>query len=433
VPDLDTGGVGDGAPRGDRVPAASEPSTPALRPLEVFPVQIDGRERFGLRDPSGLSESVLTVPRTTLAILALCDGTRSVGDVQADIMRRHGMLVSRDDIATLLRALDEHLFLESPRLQDHRTRVREAFAASPARPAFHAGKAYPAEAETLATTLDGFFVHPDGPGAVGPGRAPTLSGLVAPHIDFSRGGPAYAWAYQPVAEASNADCFIVLGTAHAGLDGRPFAATRKPYATPFGPVVVDDEVLDALARRWPEDLFAAELAHRAEHSIEFQAVWLAYLNRGRPVRMVPLLASFVHECLARGVAPGEDRRIGRMLDALRDTMAAVPRRYCLIAGADLAHVGPRFGDREPVSPATLRRIETEDRALLSLVAAVDPGGFFAAVQADGDGRRICGLSPIYALLSTLPAGRGRLLRYGQWPDPGGTVTFASLAFDTEGT
>jgi hypothetical protein len=109
-------------------------------------------------------------------------------------------------------------------------------------------------------------------------------------------------------------------------------------------------------------------------------------------------------------------------------MAAVPRRYCLVAGADLAHVGPRFGDAEPVSRARLAQIEAEDRALLSLVTGVDAGGFFTAVAVDGDSRRTCGLSPIYALLATLPAGRGRLLRYGQWPDPQGTVTFASVAF-----
>ena len=50
-------------------------------------------------------------------------------------------------------------------------------------------------------------------------------------------------------------------------------------------------------------------------------------------------------------------------------------------------------------------------------------------MADGDSRRTCGLSPIYAVLATLPAARGELLRYGQWPDPQGTVTFASVAFE----
>jgi hypothetical protein len=49
----------------------------------------------------------------------------------------------------------------------------------------------------------------------------------------------------------------------------------------------------------------------------------------------------------------------------------------------------------------------------------------------GDRNRICGLSPIYALLRLLPGGAGRLLHYGQWPDPEGTVTFASVSFEEE--
>ena len=31
-------------------------------------------------------------------------------------------------------------------------------------------------------------------------------------------------------------------------------------------------------------------------------------------------------------------------------MASVPRRYCVVAAADLAHMGPRFGDPSPISP-----------------------------------------------------------------------------------
>jgi hypothetical protein len=149
------------------------------------------------------------------------------------------------------------------------------------------------------------------------------------------------------------------------------------------------------------------------------------------VRIVPVLASFVHECLARGREPASEPAVAGVLDAVRETMAAVPRRYCVVAGADLAHVGPRFGDPDPVSRARLARVEAEDRALLSLVTSVDTGGFFASVAADGDSRRTCGLSPIYAMLATLPAGQGRLLRYGQWPDPQGSVTFASVAFEEE--
>ncbi len=373
------------------------------------------------------------MPRPVVEILALLDGTRSIADVQAEIMRRHGALVARDQIAALVETLDRHLFLEGARLEAERERLAGLFRSSPVRPAAHAGKAYAGDAEALAAELAGFFVHPDGPGAIGPPGVPRLRGLVAPHIDFRRGGPAYAWAYKAVAEACQADCFIVLGTAHAGLDGHPFAATRKPYDTPFGPLAVDDEVLEAVIRRAPGDLFAAELAHRSEHSIEFQAVCLRYLARARgEARIVPILASFAHEAIATGGDPATEPAIAGVLDAVRAAIATVPRRYCVVAGADLAHVGPRFGDPTPLAPADFARVEAEDRALLSLVASVDPGGFLTTVARDGDRRRICGLSPIYALLAVLPGGRGRLLHYGQWPDPHGTVTFASVAFEEAG-
>jgi hypothetical protein len=49
------------------------------------------------------------------------------------------------------------------------------------------------------------------------------------------------------------------------------------------------------------------------------------------------------------------------------------------------------------------------------------------VAREGDRRRICGLAPIYMALRLAPASSGRLLRYGQWPDPQGTVTFAAVA------
>ena len=99
-----------------------------------------------------------------------------------------------------------------------------------------------------------------------------------------------------------------------------------------------------------------------------------------------------------------------------------------IAGADLAHVGPRFGDPELLSPAAMARIEAEDRAMLGAVEAGDATAFFESVAADGDRRRICGLSPIYSLLRVLGGRRGELRRYGHTGDPACLVSFASVVF-----
>jgi hypothetical protein len=166
-----------------------------------------------------------------------------------------------------------------------------------------------------------------------------------------------------------------------------------------------------------------------EHSIEFQAVFLRYLSAGRrDITIVPILASFAHEALSRGRRVEDDPRVPRFLEALGETIGASGRRVVLIAGADLAHVGPRFGDPEPVSPIERGRIEREDRAMLGAVETGDAGAFFEAVARDHDRRRICGLSPIYALLRTLGGGTGALRHYGQWPDPHGVVSYASVVF-----
>jgi hypothetical protein len=68
--------------------------------------------------------------------------------------------------------------------------------------------------------------------------------------------------------------------------------------------------------------------------------------------------------------------------------------------------------------------------MLDAVMAGEAGAFFDSVAADGDRRRICGLSPIYAFLRALPGARGELLRYSQWPDPACAVTFCAAAFSS---
>lgn len=392
-------------------------------------MSVDGRHVICLRDPAGFTDRVVTLPLPLLDVVSLFDGEHTVPDIQEVFLRRHGRLLPREKLEQVIGALDEQGFLDSPRFAERRRAIEERFRSSPTRPAAHAGSAYAEEAEALKGQIDSFFTHHDGPGRPGP-RAPSspVRALIAPHIDLHRGGPAYAWAYRELAERSDADLFVVLGTCHAGMED-PIALTLKDYETPLGPAAVDRDFADQLARRAGADLLGSELAHRAEHSIEFQCVMLQYLFAGRrEFTIVPILASFLHECLASGKDPESEPRIARLLDALRDTIAASGRRVCVVAGADLAHVGPRFGDPQPVTPAFLSDVERADRAMLDAVAACDAREFYESVARDGDSRRICGLSPIYALLKGAGASSGALLHYAQWQDPQAAVTFASLAF-----
>jgi AmmeMemoRadiSam system protein B len=409
--------------------------SPRLRAVEAFPVQQNGQRLIALRDPAGYAETIVLLPPAAVEVVRHFDGQHSLVDIQAELMRRFGELVPRADIEQLVAALDEQGFLDSPRFASRRRAVDQAFLAAPTRPASHAGGAYAADPEVLRRSLEAFFTGPDGPGPVRPragAEAPPVAGIIAPHIDFHRGGPAYAWAYRDLAERCPAEVFVIFGTCHAGMPD-PFALTGKDWETPLGTVRVDRELVEALGRRAGQDCFASEWAHRREHSIEFQVVFLQYLFGGRrEVAIVPVLASFAHQAIVAGTTPEDDPRVRRFLDALADTAAAAGRRVAFIAGADLAHVGPRFGDPEPVSDAGRAAIEREDRAMLEPVAAGDAAAFFASVAADGDRRRICGLSPIYALLRVLGGHRGALRRYGLWPDPDGVVSYASMVFDAGG-
>ena len=405
------------------------PLRPRLRALEAFPIEQDGQRAVGLRDPAGFTDQVAVLPVPLLDVVSLFDGEHSLGEIRDVVSARHAGPLTEADIAAVAERLDEAGFLDSPRFAARRDRIEAAFAASPARPAAHAGGAYADEPAALRAQIDGFFRHVDGPGRPAAARArnPGLRGLLAPHIDFNRGGPTYAWAYREVLERSDADCFVILGTCHAGMRD-PFAATLKPYATPLGPAAVDRDFLEALGRRYRESLLGSEGAHRIEHSIEFQAVMLRWALGDRPFTVVPLLASFLHEAVWEGRAPEEDSRVPRFLEALAETIATAGRRVCVIGGVDLAHVGPRFGDAAPNTPASLAEVERDDRAMLDAVMAGDAAGFYASVARDGDARRICGLSPIYAFLRALPGAEGRLVRYSQWPDPQGAVSFCAAAF-----
>jgi AmmeMemoRadiSam system protein B len=68
--------------------------------------------------------------------------------------------------------------------------------------------------------------------------------------------------------------------------------------------------------------------------------------------------------------------------------------------------------------------------MLKHVEQLDATEFFRSIQKDGDDRNICGLPPIYTLLSVMEASQGKLLSYSQTPEQTteSVVSFASMFF-----
>ncbi len=405
---------------------------PRIRAVEAFPVEQQGQTLICLRDPSGMAPEPLMLGMGAYFIITLFDGMTTLAQIESAFSKRFGENLPTGKIEELIAALDAAYYLDSPAYAERERQVREEFLANPERPASLAGFCYEKDPGKLRLELAAFFDPPEGPG-----RAPTakklapLTGLIAPHIDPRRGGAAYAHAYYELMSHEPPELVVILGTSHYGAGPELFTATRKNYATPLGTVETDCGFIDRLAARYSGDLFADEMLHRGEHSIEFQNLFLAYALGARGYKTVPILVSSFHEMVAGGVQPSNDARVISFLDALRTELAAESRRVLILAGVDFAHVGKKFGDSFSADAEVAKRVEQEDLGLIEHIRRGDPDGFFDDILKDRDARRICGLAPMFTQLALLRGHQGRLLKYGiaMEPQSESAVSFASVAID----
>ncbi len=401
---------------------------PLLRPLSGRRVEHRGQDCLALTDPLGsFRDPILVASATFQRIIRHFDGRSTVDQILDLVERTTGSRPDFGEIAGLIADLDRRMVLDGPTFAEYRA----AYAAIPIRSAALAGRSYPADATRLRADLAGHAAAAGGAGA-GSVEAPGgLRGVLSPHIDFGRGGPTYSWAYRELARRSDAEVFVILGVAHQPCRHR-FALTRKHFATPLGVARTDQGFVDRLAEGEGAAWFDDELAHRTEHSIEFQVVQLQEaLGEGREFAIVPILVGSFHDLMRGGVEPILDAEVRRMVDALRAAEAASGRKIAYIGGIDLCHVGPEFGDSGPVDDAFLARVRDFDRTLLDRAVGLDAAGWFEQAARVENRYRVCGLAATYTMLHAIGPSTGRLLRYDQAVDPARTccVSFASVAFD----
>jgi hypothetical protein len=406
---------------------------PKLRQaIDVVPVTKDGRDYLVLHDRMGLSDDLMIERRGGAVLLSLLDGRHSLRDIQVALMRQSGLgLVSMDEIRGIVSTLESHFLLEGESFRRRKQQVHEEFKRSPVRPPSHAGEAYPRDPDELRAQIEDLLkMGSGGSGAQHQqdSMGSRLAGAVLPHIDFSRGGECYGRGYARIRPYLNADLYVILGTSHLPME-HPFAFTSKAFRTPLGVTESASELAHQIKDRAGIDLFEDELVHRTEHTIEFQVVFLQYLLAdARAFRVLPVLCGGFHEMMERRLLPGDHEPFRRSLEAVSDVLSKYSGRWCAIASADLAHLGPQFGDPRPVERSELVSIRQADLEMLNEALKGDALRMYRIIMAEGDRRRICGLPPIYTLLQLIVADRGELIHYGQAFHPVTTVTFASLAF-----
>jgi MEMO1 family protein len=410
------------------MPELERLSNPRLRAVEAFPVQMNGQEMICLQDPQNLAERPIFLNQAVVFLVSRMDGSHTLRDIQVDFFQATGEILPIENLENLVNQLDEQHYLDGPNFERFYQDLVRKFCDAPSRPARHAGSSYEAAGPSLAAQIRSYFAHPEGPGTeIAPEDTKHLRGMVSPHIDFTRGGPTYAHAYAALAKHPGADTFIIFGTCHTWMPHR-FSIGSKDYETPLGLAHVDQNFVSRLSGRLNNE-YSDEFSHRGEHSIEFQAVWLKYmLGEKRNFKIIPILVGSFHDIFGEGRNAGDNPEINRVVDAIQKTIDEAPGRVCVVAGADLAHVGRRFGDPSGPTENYLREVELADRKFLDHVARGDAEAAFQSIAADNDKRRVCGYASIYMMLRCIERPEGKLLQYRQWADmnAGAAVTYAAL-------
>ena len=400
---------------------------PVLRNLQFSPVKEGEEQYIVLWDPTGLSKEKLVLPLNYFFIVQHFDGEHSLNEIGGLYLKRFGEFLLPDKVSQLVADLDQKLFLEGARAEDARMKARDAYRTSPLRAAVFAGRSYEADGEKLKKQLDGFFTSKEGPDfKPSENQGKKIRGLVVPTYDLKQAGPVYAWGYKELQEADQPDVYIVFGTAYAGLQNL-FAVTDKDFETPLGVVRTDRALVPQLKTRFPA-AFEEDVCHQAEHAIEFQLPFLQHVvGTKKPFTIVPVLCAF---------SPLEfsDQTVRRSVDVflagLREIVAADGRAVCIVAAAELAHLGLRYGDKGPPTDFSFHRSMQHDLEMLKPVEELKPDDFAAYIQKENDQRRISGFSAIYSLLRLIQAEKGQVLRYdrGITDQYNSTVTYASMSF-----
>ncbi len=398
---------------------------PKLRAVDVRPFQDGGRSMLLVRDPLRLSDVTVVVPQALAPLLAMLDGSREVAELRAALLVCTGLDVPQDVIHQLLEHLDHALLLDNERYAHSYQQALHRYCTAPARTPVLAGGSYPEDPDELRNLLDGYLkaVRADGTSSA---TAGTVVGLISPHIDYQRGGPIYAQVWGAAAEAvRSADLAIIFGTDHSS-NRSLVNLTRQNYATPYGILPTARTVVDALAGALGEEnVFCEEINHQGEHSIELAAVWLHHMRAGSPCEMVPILCGSFQHFIESERSPRQDATLNTMLETLRAATAG--RRVLVVAAADLAHVGPAFGDPFPIDYVRYLRLQAADEVLIETILRADAEAFYQLVTREGNRRNICGVSSIYLTLRMLETDSvGELTGYERCPADAQNTSFVSI-------
>ncbi len=393
-------------PQHDSLPPEGAALKPRLRPVEVQPHPDDTENMVLLRDPSALADEVLSMSLPALHVVSLIDGQRTCDQIREAFREQTGQALPSATLVNLLDALEESHFLEGAAFDQFYDDLVREYQDAPTRP-MNSIQGLGLNGNDLHQGLEQMFPWQTN----GQSRRP-IAGLIAPHLDYPRGQPCYQEAYATLAGQTHFERFVILGTNHFGRS-TSVVATAKDFETQLGISTVDVPFLEQIEQRCGQSIRKYEFDHRREHSIELQVLLLQHLFNPGSFKIMPVICP--SPCGPTGTAPleGDGVDLKDFAEILSDLIQEDDTPTCIIAGADLSHVGRFFGDTADLSDELLSNVRKRDESVLAHVRTNDPETFRQSVAAAENPTRICSAGCIYVLMTALPEIKPRLLKYHQ--------------------
>ena len=431
----------------DTKPILPHVLTPHARPVQLMPVQKEGKQFVALRDPSMLIQQTMVVQPQALQVIQLFEGELSSAEIADRIVgaetpeRASVVAEAQKQIEMLAGQMDQFGLLWGPTFEGYEKQMAEKLHEAGTFPiqasgtlvqlahqAQGAGSKPPEDVEELKIwgrklavgMLETWLEAAEDPEF----EAPVI-GLVVPHLDYVRGGEVYASGYRAWVNAKKPDRIVILGTNHFGM-GDGAVMTRLDFETPLGRVPADKAVIKGMEKRLGERIFKDELDLLPEHSAELHLPFIQHLFGD-----VPVVVGLVPDPLIPMIAE-DGKRVSseEFTSALREVLAEVGGLTYFVSSADLSHVGPQFGEPKPVDDARRMEVERHDREHLAKYLENDPKGFLEAMEWCKNQTRWCSIGNMSVIASIASAENVELIDYRQASDERGAhlVSVASIAF-----
>ncbi len=324
----------------------------------------------------------------------------------------------------LVQQLDKDGFMLSEHFIELKTRKDMEYLALDTRPSICAGSSYPAEKEEITQRLNKLFKKADTEKFADSAKA-----IVAPHLDLRLGGEldvAYASAYHSILN-TEADVYIIIGTSHM-IANDYFMFTEKDYETPLGKAKIDMDLINGIDEVLGDYMTIDDLAHKIEHSIEYQVLLLQHYFK-KDITILPILTGSLYDEMEQKDSEISSVRYNKIIEGIKTTLEKQGKKAVFIASADLAHIGRKFGDEYDAS-AKLEELEEADLKMLEELTAGSETAFLKNIFDCDDKWKVCGTAPITAIAKLADYEKAEMLNYNIWneEETKSAVSFAALKF-----